>query len=86
MLRSDLCDYNDVYIVVKRTINLSAAAANENDEAEKDVSFTNNALFRLCISKINNVLIDNTEDLDLFMLMYSLLEYNESYYMTSESL
>ena len=29
MLRSDLCDYSDAYIVVKRRIDLLAAPANE---------------------------------------------------------
>ena len=33
MLRSALCDYSDPYIVVKRTIDLLAAAANKNDKA-----------------------------------------------------
>ena len=46
MLRSDLCDYFDAYIVVKGTIDLLAAAANENDKAEKNVAFKNNAPFR----------------------------------------
>ena len=36
MLRSDLCNYSDGYIVVKRTIDLLAAAVNENDKAEKN--------------------------------------------------
>ena len=35
MLRSDLCDYCDAYIVVKGTIDLSADAANENHKFEK---------------------------------------------------
>ena len=35
MLRSYLCDYSDAYIVVNGTIDLLAAAANENDKAEK---------------------------------------------------
>ena len=65
MFRSDLCDYSDAYIVVKRTIDLLAAAANENDKTEKDVSFKNNAPFRSCISKINSTLMNNAEDLDL---------------------
>ena len=39
MLRSDLCDYSDAYIVVKGTIDPLATAANENDKAEKDVAF-----------------------------------------------
>ena len=46
MLRSDLCDYSDAYIVVKGTIDLLADDANENDKAEKNVAFKNNASFR----------------------------------------
>ena len=53
MLRSDLCDYSDAYIVVKETIDLLAAAANENDKGEKNVTFKNTAVFRSCILKIN---------------------------------
>ena len=59
MLRSDLCDYSDAYIVVK---DLLAAAANENHKAEKNVAFKNNAPFRSCISKISSTLIDNTKE------------------------
>ena len=33
LLRSDLCDYSDAYIVVEGTIDLLALAANENDKA-----------------------------------------------------
>ena len=44
MLRSDLCDYSDTYIVVKGTIDL--VSANENDKAEKNIVFKNNAPFR----------------------------------------
>ena len=51
MLRSDLCDYSDAYIVVKGKIDLLAAAANENDKPEKNVVFKNNVPFRSCISK-----------------------------------
>ena len=62
MLRSDLCDCSDVYIVVKGTIDLLAAAINENDKAEKNVAFKNNAPFRSYILKINTTLIENVED------------------------
>ena len=74
MLRSDLCDYSGVYIVVKRTTDLLANDANENVNAEKDVAFKNNATFRSCILKINNTLIDNAENLNVVMPMYNLLE------------
>ena len=83
MLRSDLCNYSDAYIVV---IDLLAAAANEDDEAEKSFAFKNNAPFRSCISKLNGTLIVNAKVLDVFVPMYDLLEYSQSYSMTSGSL
>ena len=47
MLRSDLCDYSDAYIVVKGNIDfLATAAADENDKAQKNVAFQNNAPYR----------------------------------------
>ena len=49
MLRSYLCDYSDAYIAVKETIDILAAAANENDKAEKYVSFKNNAPQKILI-------------------------------------
>ena len=54
MLTSDLCDYSDAYSVVKGAIDLLAAPVNEDDKAQKNVALKNNALFRLCISKINS--------------------------------
>ena len=80
MLRSDLCDYSDAYIVVKGTIDLLGAAINEDVKAE------NNAPFRSCISKINSTLTDNAEELDRVMLMNNLLECGQNYSMTSGSL
>ena len=85
MLRSDLCDYSDVYIVVKGIIDLvAAAAANEIYKAGKNVAFKNSAPFRSYILKINSTLIDNAKDLDIVMLIYNLLEYSQNYSMTSE--
>ena len=86
MLRSNLYDYSDVYIVVKGTIGLFAAAANENDKSQKNVAFKNNAPFRSCISEINSTLMESAEDLDIVMSMYNLLEYSQNYSMTSGSL
>ena len=86
MLRSDLCDYSDTYIVVKGTIDLLADAANENDRAEKDIASENNTLFRSWISKINSGLISSADDLYIVMPMYNLLEYSQDYSMTSGSL
>ena len=57
MLRSDLCDYSDEYIVLKGTINIGIAG--NNNMTEKGLVFKNNAPFRSCISKINNTCIGN---------------------------
>ena len=43
------------------------------DTRNKFLAFKNNASFTNCISKINNVLIDNAEDLDVVMPMYNCL-------------
>ena len=73
MLRSDLCDYSNGYIVVKGTINFSAATGNENAKAQKNVPFKNNSPFRAYISKINSTLIDNAQDHDIVLPIYNLL-------------
>ena len=49
---------------MKGTIDRSATAAPGNVKAQKDFALKNNTPFSLCISKINNTLIDNAEDLD----------------------
>ena len=46
ILGSYLCDYSDAYIIVKGTIYLLAAAANENGKTKKDIVFENNTSFR----------------------------------------
>ena len=83
MLRSDLCDYFNAYIIVKETIIVT----NQNNaKRNKAVAFKNNAPFINCNSKINGVKIDNAEDLNIVMLMYNLLEYSKNYKKTTSSL
>ena len=77
MIRSDLCDFNDAYIVVKGDITLEGD--NDANKGNKNLAFKNNAPFINCISKINGVKIDNAEDLNVVMPMYNLLEYSENY-------
>ena len=83
MLRSDLCDYSDAYIVVKGTITVVRP---HNAKKNKATTFKNNAPFINCISKINGVKIDNTEDLDVVMPMYNLFEYSTNHRKTTGSL
>ena len=84
MLRSDLHDYSDPYIVVKGKVIVTNP---DNDAYDKKLTIKSNARFTSCISKINNTLIDNAEDLDIAMLMYNLIEYSKNYKKkTTESL
>ena len=83
MLRSDLCDFSDAYIVVKGDITVTNP---NNSKRNKAVAFKNNAPFINCISKINGIKIDNAEDLDVIMPMYNLLEYSKNYKKTTGSL
>ena len=90
MLRSNLCDYADAYILVKGTITITGAgdddAAKRLDERNKGVIFKNCAPFTKCISRINNTDIDNAQDIDIVMPMYNLIEYSHDYSKISESL
>ena len=70
MLRSDLCDYSDAYIIVKGRIDVRG---NENAKTTNK-KLTSNTAFRSCISKINNKFKVSAEDLDIVTPMYNLLE------------
>ena len=83
MLRSDLCDFSDAYIVVKGIITVTKP---DNAKRKKSVAFKGNAPYINCISKINGVQTDNAEDVDVVMPMYNLLEYSKNYRKTIGSL
>ena len=88
MLRSNLCDYADSYILVKGTMTITGddAAARQGDERDKEVTIKNCAPFSKCISTINNTDIGNAHDIDIVMPMYNLIEYSDNYFKTSGSL
>ena len=81
VLKSNLCDYNDAYILVRMDIIVTVAPATQ-------VAFKNCAPFTKCITiiKVDGTTIDDAEDLDLVMRMYNLIEYSSNYYETTESL
>ena len=88
MLKSSLWDYSDVYILVKGTIIIdetSAVGAAANNTIKK-VIFKNCAPSTNCISEIKNTQVDNAKDIDIVMLMYSLIEYSNNYSKTSGNL
>ena len=80
MLRSDLCDYADAYILVSGIITV--AGSHPRPLLNRPLILKNNAPFINCISKINNELIEDAEDLDIVMPMYNLLEYSKNYRKT----
>ena len=56
MLRSDLCDFSDAYIVIKGDITVTKAANRDFiDVRNRFLAFKINAPFTNCVSKINNV-------------------------------
>ena len=90
MLKSNLCDYSDAYILAKGTITITGAgadvAARQADERDNGVAFKNCASFTNCISEINNTQVDNAKDIDIVMPMYNLIEYSDNYAKTTGSL
>ena len=74
MLKSSLCDYSDVYILVKGTItvNNTAPADADANNTNKKVIFKNCAPFTNCISEINNTQVYKAKYL---MLLYPYITY-----------
>ena len=91
MLRSNLDDYSDAYILVKGTITVTAPGVNNGannitDKKNRPLILKNNAPFVSCITRINGELIEDADDLDIVMSMYNLLEYSKNYRKTIGSL
>ena len=87
MLRSNLCDYSDAYILVKGTITVTAPGANNNannirDKRNRPLILKNNAPFVSCRTRINGKLIEDADDLDIVMPMYNLLKCSKNYRKT----
>ena len=77
VIKSNLCDYSDAYILVIR--NITVRNGNENTK----VAFKNGAPFTTCVTNINDEHVDNADNLDIIMLMYNLTEYSANYSDTS---
>ena len=69
VLKSNLCDYNDAYILVRSDITIIGYQATQ-------VALKNCAPFAKYIIKIDRTTIDDAEDLDLVMPMYNQIEYS----------
>ena len=80
VIKSNLSDYSDAYILVTGDIELAALAADTN------VAFKNCAPFRRCATHINDEHIETAENLDIIMSMYNLIEYSDNYAHSYRSL
>ena len=76
------------FILVNGTITVTATAGANNikDKKNRKLILKNNAPFVSCITRINNELIEDADDLDIVMPMYNLLEYSKNYRKTIGSL
>ena len=72
LLKSNLCDYNDAYILVRGNLTIV------RDKGTK-VAFQTCTSFIKCITKIDGTIIVDYEDIDLVMPVNNLLEYSSNY-------
>lgn len=68
-------DYSDENILAKRRITVAAT----NNANRRNLTFKNNALFKLSIYKFHNTFIDILADLNIVIPMYNLLKYSDNY-------
>ena len=64
LVKSNLCDYSDAYILIKRTITVSntAAAGTVVNNTNKIVIFKNCASFTDSTTEINNTQVDDAQN------------------------
>ena len=80
MLRSDVCDFSNAYILVKgtKTIANTAGQGQAANTANKKVILKNCAPFANCIIRMNNTQIDDACDVDLVMSLYNYIDYSDN--------
>ena len=73
IIKSNLYDYSDAYVLV--TGDITTTGGNANIEVE----FKNCAPFAKCVTHVNDEDVDNADNLDIVMPMYNLIEYSDNY-------
>ena len=81
VLKPNLCDYAEDYILVDGTIR---GAGGDNNNTR--LALKNCAPFTKCNLEINDEHIDKAENLDIVMPMYNLMEYSDNYQDSSATL
>ena len=80
VIKPNLCDYSDAYILVTGDIKVAAVAA------DTKVAFKNCAPFTRFATHVSDEHVETAENLDIIMPMYNLIEYSENYADSSRSL
>ena len=80
VLKPNLCDYAEAYILVDGTITAAAA------DGDTRLALKNCAPFSKCNLEINDEHVDTAENLDITMPMYNLIEYSDNYQDSSATL
>ena len=80
VLKPNLCDYAETYILVNGTIRATNAVNATRLALKNCVPFTK------CNLEINDQHVDTAENLDIVMLMYNLIEYSENYQDSSATI
>ena len=80
VIKSNLCDYSDAYILVTGDMKDTGIAVDTN------VPFKNCAPFARCVTHINDEHVETAENLDIIMPMYNLIKYSDNYADSSGSL
>ena len=80
VLKPNLCDHAEAYILVDGTIR--AAAADNNTK----LALKNCAPFIKCNLEINDEHVDTADNLDIVVPMYNLIEYSDNYQDSSAAL
>ena len=77
VIKSNLCDYSDAYILV--TGDTKGTGGNANTK----VAFKNCASFTKCVTHMNDEHVENADNLDIVIPMQNLIEYSDNYSDTS---
>ena len=80
IIKPNLWDYSDAYILMTGDIKVEDVAANIN------VAFKNCAPFTRWVTHINDEHVETAENLDIIMPMYNLIRYFDNYAGSSGSL
>ena len=80
VLKPNLCDYEEAYILVDGTVR--GTGGNNNTR----LALKNCAPFTKCNLEINDEHVDTAENLDIVMRMYNLIEYSDNYQDSSATL